>query len=290
MKQFHCIVGNKGGVGKSLAASWLIQYGLEQGWNVLPIECDQGNRTLSRYGRLGTERLELLDPEHQVDRRRFDALLETLVADTEPCVVMDNGQASFTPLTRYMSECLAFDMLRDARRDCFVHIVLAGGQLGASTLAGLRHVRPDLLAGDTEVAALAGPLRIHLVLHLARLAVLHEAHEDVHELLVRKAVLLLRQLTTSCRASRMSRDRHDSGVSGGAQGPAQPRNQRHTSEGNAPTVDPPQFALTVRNCARPIVDFHSQPEQLAITTSAVHGRWQGAQSPHNPRRLSNCGD
>ena len=79
MKQFHCIVGNKGGVGKSLAASWLIQYGFEQGWNVLPIECDQGNRTLSRYERLRTERLELLDPEHQIDRRRFDALIETLV-------------------------------------------------------------------------------------------------------------------------------------------------------------------------------------------------------------------
>ena len=150
MKQFHCIVGNKGGVGKSLAASWLIQYGLEQGWNVLPIECDQGNRTLSRYERLGTERLELLDPEHQVDRRRFDALLETLVADTEPCVVMDNGQASFTPLTRYMSECLAFDMLRDARRDCFVHIVLAGGQLGTSTLAGLRHTC-KILSADAKL-------------------------------------------------------------------------------------------------------------------------------------------
>jgi hypothetical protein len=150
MKQFHCILGNKGGVGKSLAASWLIQYGLEQGWNVLPIECDQGNRTLSRYGRLRTERLELLDPEHQVDRRRFDALLETLVADTEPCVVMDNGQASFAPLTRYMSECLAFDMLRDARRDCFVHTVLAGGQLGASTLAGLRHTC-KILSADAKL-------------------------------------------------------------------------------------------------------------------------------------------
>jgi hypothetical protein len=150
MKQFHCVVGNKGGVGKSLAASWLIQYGFEQGWNVLPIECDQGNRTLSRYGRLRTERLELLDPEQQVDRRRFDALLETLVADAEPCVVMDNGQASFAPLTRYMSECLAFDLLRDARRDCFVHTVLAGGQLGASTLAGLRHIC-KILSADARL-------------------------------------------------------------------------------------------------------------------------------------------
>jgi hypothetical protein len=33
-----------------------------------------------------------------------------LVADREPFVVMDNGQASFRPLSRYMTECRAFDI------------------------------------------------------------------------------------------------------------------------------------------------------------------------------------
>ena len=137
MKEFLCIVGNKGGVGKSLVASWLMQYAADQGWAPFGIECDQGNRTLSRYARLRTERLELLDREHQIDRRRFDLLIEKLVKDDEGFVVMDNGQASFVPLTRYMVECGAFDILEDHGRTCFVHTVVTGGQLGASTLRGL---------------------------------------------------------------------------------------------------------------------------------------------------------
>lgn len=138
MKEFHCIVGNKGGVGKSLVASLVMQYAEDQGWKPFGIECDQSNRTLSRYDRLRVDRLELLDREQQIDRRRFDALIEMLVQDDEPFVVMDNGQASFVPLTRYMVECTAFEILRESGRECFVHTVIAGGQLGSSTLRGLR--------------------------------------------------------------------------------------------------------------------------------------------------------
>ena len=45
MKEFHCIVGNKGGVGKSLVASWVMQYAEDQRWGPVGIECDQSNRT-----------------------------------------------------------------------------------------------------------------------------------------------------------------------------------------------------------------------------------------------------
>jgi hypothetical protein len=151
MKEFHCIVGNKGGVGKSLVASLVMQYAEDQGWGPFGIECDQSNRTLSRYERLRTHRLELLDREQQIDRRRFDALIEMLVQDNEPFVVMDNGQASFAPLTRYMVECHAFDMLRQRGRECVVHTVIAGGQLGSSTLRGLSDTL-TAFGGDAKLA------------------------------------------------------------------------------------------------------------------------------------------
>ena len=150
MKEFHCVVGNKGGVGKSLVASLVMQYAEDQGWGPFGIECDQSNRTLSRYERLRTKRLELLDREQQIDRRRFDALIEMLVQDDEPFVVMDNGQASFAPLTRYIVECRAFDILREADRACFVHTVIAGGQLGSSTLRGLSDTL-TAFAGNAKV-------------------------------------------------------------------------------------------------------------------------------------------
>ena len=150
MKEFHCVLGNKGGVGKSVVASWLIQHARSAGNDVLGIECDQSNRTLTRYERLRTERLDLLDREDQIDRRRFDSLIEMLVADKEAFVVMDNGQASFGPLSRYMTECRAFDILRESGRECFVHAVITGGQLGASTLAGFDKTVTGL-GGDAHV-------------------------------------------------------------------------------------------------------------------------------------------
>jgi len=150
MKEFHCVLGNKGGVGKSVVASWLIQHARSVGNDVLGIECDQSNRTLTRYERLRTERLDLLDREDQIDRRRFDSLIEMLVADEERFVVMDNGQASFGPLSRYMTECRAFDILRESGRECFVHAVVTGGQLGASTLAGFDKTVIGL-GGDAHV-------------------------------------------------------------------------------------------------------------------------------------------
>ncbi len=140
MKEFHCILQTKGGIGKSVAAAWLAQYLLNQGRAILAIECDQSNRTLSRYERLETERLDLLDKDQQIDRRRFDALMERLVEDTEPTVIMDNGQASFVPLTQYLVECDALSLLEQAGRQSYVHCVVTGGQLGPSTLSGLEQI------------------------------------------------------------------------------------------------------------------------------------------------------
>jgi hypothetical protein len=140
MKEFHCILQTKGGIGKSVAAAWLAQYFFNQGREVVAIECDQSNRTLSRYEQLQTERLDLLDKDQQIDRRRFDALIERLVDDADPTVIMDNGQASFVPLTRYLVECNALALLKEAGRQSYVHCVITGGQLGPSTLSGLKEI------------------------------------------------------------------------------------------------------------------------------------------------------
>ena len=146
MKEFHCILQTKGGIGKSVAASWLSQYLLNQGRAILAIECDQSNRTLSRYNRLQTERLDLLDQDQQIDRRRFDALMERLVDHVDPTIIMDNGQASFVPLTRYLVECDALSLLEEAGRRSYVHCVVTGGQLGPSTLSGLEQILSALSA------------------------------------------------------------------------------------------------------------------------------------------------
>lgn len=146
--EFHCVLQSKGGIGKSLVAAWLAQYLRSTGEDPLLVESDPTNKTVSRYDGLRTHKLDLLDEEQEIDRRRFDELLEVLVQKDERIVVMDNGQGSFTPLGAYLAECDALAFLREHGRATFVHCVVTGGQPGPSTLAGLRALIEDL---DPEV-------------------------------------------------------------------------------------------------------------------------------------------
>ena len=140
MTAFHCVLQTKGGVGKSLVSSWFAQYLASLGTPPLAFECDPANDTLTRYRGLRAARIDLLDDEDQIDRGLFDAVLEILIDDKEPIVLMDNGQAAFLPLARYLVECDAIEMMRKHGRATLIHSVVTGGQSGVSTLQGLSAV------------------------------------------------------------------------------------------------------------------------------------------------------
>ena len=72
MKEFHCIVGNNRGVGKSLVASLVMQYAEDQGWGPFGIECDQSNRTLQRL-KLVREYI-FAAPQQSLTRESLEAL------------------------------------------------------------------------------------------------------------------------------------------------------------------------------------------------------------------------
>ena len=59
MRQIHLILQGKGGVGKSLSASILCQYLLAQGKELLAIDTDPVNQTLTGYKALPVQKLEL---------------------------------------------------------------------------------------------------------------------------------------------------------------------------------------------------------------------------------------
>jgi hypothetical protein len=50
--------------------------------------------------------------------------------------VIDNGASSFVPLTNYLIENNALEMLADAGRQVFIHCVVTGGQALLDTLSG----------------------------------------------------------------------------------------------------------------------------------------------------------
>ena len=134
----HLSLQGKGGVGKTLVASILVQYFRERGMTVYPVDTDPVNHSLAQYQDLGVESLEVLR-DGRVDQRKFDALLERLLTESGVFVV-DSGASTFIPLWYYMLENHVFDCLRNAGRRLLVHSVITGGQAMADTLSGFRQV------------------------------------------------------------------------------------------------------------------------------------------------------
>ena len=134
----HLSLQGKGGVGKTLVASILVQYFRERGMTVYPVDTDPVNHSLAQYQDLGAESLEVLR-DGRVDQRKFDALLERLLTESGAFVV-DSGASTFIPLWYYMLENHVFECLRNAGRRLLVHSVITGGQAMADTLSGFRQV------------------------------------------------------------------------------------------------------------------------------------------------------
>lgn len=132
----NIVLQGKGGVGKSLIASLIAQTIDTQRRHLLAIDTDPVNQTLASYAALDARTVELLDAERQVDHRAIDTMIDWLLAWHGDAVV-DNGATSFVPVTGYLADTGALDVLQDAGKRVLVHTVLVGGQAFDDTLAGL---------------------------------------------------------------------------------------------------------------------------------------------------------
>lgn len=134
MKQVHLTLQGKGGVGKSFVSSLITQYLRAKGEPVVAVDTDPVNATLAGYKAFGTERLELMEGGSLVERN-FDALIEKVVED-DTNFVIDNGAASFIPLSYYIAENDAINVVVDSGKQVIIHTVITGGQAIRDTLAG----------------------------------------------------------------------------------------------------------------------------------------------------------
>ena len=134
----HLSLQGKGGVGKSLVASILVQYFRARGSHVIAVDTDPVNHTLAQYKQLTVDSLDLLR-DGGVDQRKFDVLMERLLTECGVFVV-DSGAATFIPLWFYMLENNVIDALQKAGRRIVVHSVVTGGQALADTLSGFTQV------------------------------------------------------------------------------------------------------------------------------------------------------
>jgi hypothetical protein len=128
------ILQGKGGVGKSFIAATVAQYKASKGQKPLCIDTDPVNSTFHGYKALGVRRLQIMDGD-EINSRNFDTLVE-LVAASKDDVIIDNGAASFVPMSHYLLSNQVPALLQQMGHDLVIHTVITGGQALLDTVNG----------------------------------------------------------------------------------------------------------------------------------------------------------
>ena len=131
----HFVLQGKGGVGKSLVASLAAQYLADQGRLEACFDTDPVNGSLQTVPALKAQPVALLDRD-VLNVKEVDRMLEFILKASGD-VVVDNGAASFLPLSRYLVENDIPAVLSNAGVGMVMHTVITGGSNGMDTLKGL---------------------------------------------------------------------------------------------------------------------------------------------------------
>ena len=134
MAKIHLILQGKGGVGKSFIATILAQYKRFKGQPTLCIDTDPVNATFAGFQALDVCRLKIME-NNEIHSRVFDDLIEKIVAATGD-VIIDNGAASFVPLSHYLLSNQVPSFLQTQGHELIIHTVITGGQALTDTLNG----------------------------------------------------------------------------------------------------------------------------------------------------------
>ncbi len=126
MADFHLVMQGKGGVGKSLLASYLAQYIKEKKGECLVFDTDPLNSTLSRTKSLEARIVRILDDDHvTILKTAFDQMIETCV-DMDTNAVIDVGASSFIPLLEYCEANDVYDLWHEREHRCILHTIITG--------------------------------------------------------------------------------------------------------------------------------------------------------------------
>jgi hypothetical protein len=123
MSTIHIILTGKGGVGKSYIATILAQY---LGNETFCADTDPSNPTFASYKAIGAKHFDIMTKDMDIDRSRFDYLIEEMLQHEGDCLV-DNGSSSFLPMMAYIVKNNVFEFLREAGKKVVIHSVLIGG-------------------------------------------------------------------------------------------------------------------------------------------------------------------
>lgn len=124
-RNVHIVLQGKGGVGKTFIASLIAQYLLDCGGDVACLDTDPVNASLCAIEALAASSIPLLDQD-RINVGALDDMIERILA--HDCdFVIDNGAASFLPLSRYLLENGIPDLIAEHGKRLVVHTVITGG-------------------------------------------------------------------------------------------------------------------------------------------------------------------
>ncbi len=135
MAKVHFTLQGKGGVGKSLVSALIAQHRAEYSIPQICIDTDPVNATFAGYTAFDVKRVELMK-NNKIDEAEFDRLMELIAENPESEIVIDNGASSFIPLSNYLVENQAVELLQSMGHQIFVHPVITGGQALKDTVTG----------------------------------------------------------------------------------------------------------------------------------------------------------
>lgn len=135
MAKAHFILQGKGGVGKSLVAALIAQHRHENDTSVICVDTDPVNATFAGYDAFPVKRVELMNG-NKIDESEFDRLMEIIAENPDAEIIIDNGASSFIPLSSYLMDNQAIELLQDMGHQIVVHPVIAGSQSLIDTLTG----------------------------------------------------------------------------------------------------------------------------------------------------------
>jgi hypothetical protein len=146
MKKVHFILQGKGGIGKSFVSTLIAQYIQQQDPDVLCLDTDPINATFSSFPTLNVRSVTLLESNNTIDERRFDDMMEEIF-ESDSNVVVDNGAASFTPLSSYLIDNEALTAIQEAGKEVVIHSVIAGGLAQDNTVSDFVNLTSQLPEG-----------------------------------------------------------------------------------------------------------------------------------------------
>lgn len=138
----HLVLQKKGGIGKTLVASWIAEHLRLSGNDALILDADPSQKTLAKIKALNVTPISILTKneagEIVLDTPRMDDVFSRML-ETEDSVVLDCGGSGYERVTSYLLANEMIQTLTEVRR-VVVHCIVVGSRDYADTAEAMMKI------------------------------------------------------------------------------------------------------------------------------------------------------